>query len=73
MTDNRYFKEDELLEQGAEFTFEWNAEEDLRNQDQGSGWDEERLFTEHRMIAIVKYDVFKNYVNMLPGWLVATN
>jgi len=66
-------QEDELLEQGAEFKFEWNAEEDLRNQDQGSGWDEERLFTEHRMIAIIKYDVFKNYVNMLPGWLVATN
>ena len=45
----------------------------MRAEDQGSGWDEERLFTEHRMIAILKYTDFTNYVNMLPGWLVATN
>ena len=41
----------------------------MRNDEQGSGWDEDELMTEHRMIAILKFEQFKQYVNMLPVWL----
>ena len=70
MTEVLLFKkEDELLIQAAECTYEWNAEDDMRNDEQGSGWDEDELMTEYRMIAILKYEKFKEYVNMLPVWL----
>ena len=55
-------KEDELLIQAAECTYEWNAEDDMRNDEQGSGWDEDELMTEYRMIAIIKYEKLKEYV-----------
>merc|ERR1712212_132976 len=66
-------QEDELLEQASEATIEWNAEEDLRQEEQGSGWDEEQLMTEHRMVALFTYNKFTDYINMLPAWLSTTS
>ena len=41
--------EDELFEQGAEFKIEWNAEADIRQDEQnGAGWEDEELYTQEQ-------------------------
>ena len=64
-----YLQEDELLEQACEFQCEWNAESDLRQEEGGTGWDEDELMTSHRMVAVFSYEKFKQYINLLPAWL----
>jgi len=62
--------EDELFEQGAELAIEWNAENDIRQEEQnGAGWDDDELYTQHRMILILKYQKLCELVQMLPLWL----
>ena len=47
--------EDELFEQGAEFKIEWNAEADIRQDEQnGAGWEDEELYTQEKSIKKVK-------------------
>lgn len=62
--------EDELFEQGAEWKLEWNAENDIRQDEQnGSGWDDDELYAQYRMLAVFKYDKLKELIQMLPMWL----
>lgn len=64
--------EDELFEQGAYWKMEYNAEQDIRQDEQnGSGWEDEELYTQHRMLVLLKYEKFKELLNMLPMWLMA--
>ena len=65
--------EDELFEQGAEFKLEWNAENDIIGQDEqkGSGWDDDELYTQHRMIVVLQFEKLKQLIQMLPAWLTA--
>ena len=51
---------------------EYNAEQDIRQDEQnGSGWEDEELYTQHRMLVLLKYEKFKELLNMLPMWLMA--
>lgn len=62
--------EDELFEQGAEWKLEWNAENDIRQDEQnGSGWDDDELYAQYRMLAVFKYEKLKELIQMLPMWL----
>merc|ERR1711939_900862 len=67
-TDEIQFRnqEEELLIQNCLWKMEYNCESDKKNDEQGSGWDDDQLFTQHRLIVITNFENLKNLISFLP-------
>jgi len=65
-------QEDELLIQGAEWSMEWNAENDFKQEEESVGWDDDDLYTRHMMVIVIKFEKLTEMIHLLPNWLLAT-
>ena len=78
-------QEDELLIQGAglnsfdficwpfqEWSIEWNAENDFKQEEESVGWDDDDLYTRHMMAIVIKFEKLTEMIHLLPNWLLAT-
>ena len=55
-----------------EWSMEWNAESDFKQEEESVGWDDEDLYVRHMMVVVIKFEKLTELISFLPNWLMAT-